>query len=322
MAIVTNAYSTFTAVGNREDLADIIYDISPMDTPFFSRAPKTSATHKTHEWQTDSLAAAADNAALEGDTATAVAVTASTKVSNFTQIFEKAVTVSGTQRSVNSAGRADEYSYQTMKQGRELKRDIEHGLTRNYAGTAGGIGTARHLGSLESWLSTNRTTVGVSTSGVATAGWSTSGIIAPVDASTAGSFTKASLDAVIEACWTSGGNPTVILCGPHNRTQLSGFTGISTLFTDAQKTDQTYLQGAVDFYKSNFGTLEVVPSRFSRDATVSVLDMDYFAVAELRPMQLTPMAKTGDADTAQILCELTLEVRNEAASGKVTDCTT
>ena len=321
MTLPTNTWTSFSAIGNREDLADVIYDISPMDTPLLSMAPKGRASGVYHEWQTDALRAAAANRALEGDDATGATLAATTRVGNYCQISQQTVVVSGTQRAVDSAGRADEYSYQVAKAGREIKRDMEFALTQNQASSAGGAGTARSLASLESWLATNKTSVGTGTAQT-TPGFASGTVAAPTDSSVAGSFTKAALDAVIEACWTQGGDPKVIMCGPHNRTQLSGFTGISTLQTDANANQDVTLMGAVDFYKSNFGILKVVPNRFQRDQTVFVLDMEYIAVDTLRDMQVNPLAKTGDNDKAQLICEYTLAVRNEAASGKVTDATT
>lgn len=321
MTLPTNTWTSFSAIGNREDLADIIYNISPTETPFVNMAKKESAKAVFHEWQTDSLRAAAANRALEGDDATGVTLAATTRVGNYCQISQQTVVVSGTQRAVDSAGRADEYSYQTMKSGKELKRDMEYALTRNQASSAGGAGTARSLASLESWLATNKTSVGTGTAQT-TPGYSSGTVAAPTDSTVAGTFTKAALDAVIQACWTQGGDPTVIMVGPHNRTVISGFSGISTLQTDANANQNVTLMGAIDFYKSNFGTLKVVPNRFQRDQTAFVLDMEYLCISALRSMKVTPLAKTGDNDKAQLLHEFTLKVNNEAASGKITDCTT
>lgn len=322
MAVPTNTVTAHSAIGNREDLVDIIYDISPMDTPFLSEASKGTANAVYHEWQTDALEAAAANRQIEGDDATANTFVATTRVGNYCQISRKTVSVSGTQRAADTAGRADEFAYQVAKRGREIKRDMEFALTRNQASSAGGSGTARSLASLESWLATNKTTAGVSASGATTPGFSSGTVAAPTDASTAGSFVKADLDAVIQECWNQGGDPKVIMCGPHNRTQISGFSGISTLQTDANANQDVTLMGAVDFYKSNFGILKVVPNRFQRDATVFVLDMEYLGVAMLRDMEFTDLAKTGDSDKTMITAEYTLQVKNEAASGKITDCTT
>jgi len=198
---------------------------------------------------------------------------------------------------------------------------MEYALTRNQASSAGGAGTARSLASVESWLSSNKTSQGTGTAQT-TPGFSSGTVAAPTDSTVAGTFTKAGLDAVIQACWTAGGQPDVLMVGPHNRTRVSGFVGISTLFTDAQAQESTYLQGAVDFYKSNFGTIRTVPNRFQRDQTALVLDLEYFCLSTLRNMEVEELAKTGDSDQSQLVCEYTLEVKNEAASGKVTDLTT
>jgi hypothetical protein len=321
MGLPTNAWSTFSVIGAREDLADVIYNISPTDTPFISMAAKVKATGVFHEWQTDALRAPAANRALEGDDATGVTVVASTRVGNRCQISQQTVVVTGTSRSVNTAGRGDEFSYQVVKSGEELKRDMEWALTRDQASSSGGISVARSLGSLESWLATNKTSVGTGTAQT-TVGFSGGAVTTPTDSTIAGTLTKAALDAVIRLIWTEGGNPDTIMVGPHNRTIISGFSGISTLQTDASAKGDVTLIGAVDFYKSNFGILKVVPNRFQRDKTCFVLDFDYLAIAALRLMKLTPLAKTGDNDKAQMLHEFTLEVRNEKACGKVTDCTT
>ena len=261
MTLPANTFTSFTSIGNREDLADVIYNISPMDTPFIMAADKNiEASAVYHEHQTDSLRDAGTNRQLEGDDATGKTLNPTTRVGNYCQISEETVIVSGTQRKIATAGRRDEYSYQTAKSGKQLKRDMELALTQNQASSAGGEGTARSLGSLESWLSTNKTSVGTGTAQT-TPGFSSGVVAAPTDSTVQGTLTKAALDAVIQACWTQGGDPDTIMVGPHNRTVVSGFSGISTLQTDASATADVTLVGAVDFYKSNFGTLKVVPNR-------------------------------------------------------------
>lgn len=321
MTVPANTVLTYSVTGNREDLADVIYDISPMDTPFLSEAAKYTADAVYHEWQTDSLDAAAANRQLEGDDATANTLSPTTRVGNYCQISSKVVQVSGTQRKVDSAGRADEFSYQVAKRGRELKRDMERALTQNQASSAGGAGTARSSASLESWLSTNYVSAGTGTAQTVP-GFSSGTVAAPTDSTIAGTFVKADLDTAIQNCWTEGGDPKIIMVGPHNRTQISGFAGISTLQTDAQAGQDVTLMGAVDFYKSNFGTLKVVPNRFQRDETAFVLDMEYLGVSTLRNMEIDPLAKTGDSDKSLLICEYTLRVNNEAASAQVRDLTT
>jgi hypothetical protein len=321
MTAPTNTVTTVSAIGNREDLADIIYDISPMDTPFLSRASKSRATAVYHEWQTDSLDAAATNQKVEGDDATAATFVASVRVGNYLQISSKTISVSGTQRAVNSAGRADEYSYQLAKRGREIKRDMEFALVQNQASTAGSATSARSLASLESWLATNKTSVGTG-GGSTTPGFSSGTVAAPTDDGTPGTFTKASLDDVIQKCWTNGGDPKVIMTGPFNKTVASGFANIATLYKEVPGVQQGTILGGADLYVSNFGEHMIMANRFQRDRTVLVLDMEYLGVATLRDMETISLGKTGDADRTQLLVEYTLVVKNEAASGKVTDCTT
>jgi len=317
----TTAHDVGSAGGNREDLADIIYDISPMDTPTVAMAAKMSGKGVFTEWQTDALDAAAANRQIEGDDAANNTFVQTTRVGNYNQISKKVVQVSGTQRAVDSAGRADEFTYQLSKRGREIKRDMEFAISRNQASSAGGAGTARSLASLESWLSTNKTSLGTGTAQT-TPGFGSGVVPAPTDSTVAGTFTKAGLDAVIQACWTEGGAPDTIMVGPFNRTQVSGFSGISTLQTDAKPGVDVTLMGAVDLYKSNFGTLKVVPNRFQRDQTAFVLDFEFIVLSTLRDMELTELAKTGDSDRSQMIVEYTLRMNNEASCGKVTDLTT
>jgi len=248
-------------------------------------------------------------------------MTATTRLANFCQILDKGVIVSGTQEATDKAGRRSEMAYQIAKRGKELKRDLEFALTRNTGSSAGASGTGAAMAGVEAWLATNRTTLGATVAGATTPGYSTTHAAA-TDASVAGTFTKAGLDQVIQEVWTSGGNPRIIMTGAHNKTVLSGFTGIATLYKEIPKLQQGVIVAGADVYVSDFGEHTVVPNRFSRDQTALVLDMEYFAVSYLRPFQQIPIARTGDATKRLLLAECTLEVRNEAASGKVSDLLT
>lgn len=321
MAVPTNTVSTVSAIGNREDLANIIYDISPTDTQFLSRAQRNKASAVYHEWQTDSLEAAGANRQIEGNDSTANTFVATTRLGNYCQISTKTISVSGTQRAVNAAGRADEFSYQMVKRGQEVKRDMEYALTRNQASSSGGAATARSLASLESWLATNKTSVGTGTAQT-TPGFSSGTVVAPTDSTVAGTFVEANLKDVIQKCWTQGGDPKIIMCGPFNKQRASGFAGIATQYRQNTGNARATILGAADVYISDFGEHQIMANRFQRDQTVLVLDMEYLGVSILRNMETTPLAKTGDSDRSMLLTEFTLEVRNERASGKITDCTT
>ena len=312
MAQPTNTFDTYDSVGEREDLSDVIYNISPTDTPFLSSAAKTAATAVLHEWQTDSLAAAVtNNAVIEGDEATLDASNATTRLSNSTQIMDKTVVITGTQEAVDKAGRASELAYQIAKKAKELKRDMEATITGNIAEVTGGSSTARKMGTLRSWVATNDDMGAGGSSGGA-------GNTAATDG-TQRVFTESALKSVIKSVWNEGGDPTMIMVGPFNKQKLSGFTGNSTRF-DAGADATLYT--SVDVYASDFGQLQVVPNRFSRDRDAWVLDMNYWGVAFLRDFSMHELAKTGDTEKRQLLVEATLESRNEAASGLVADLTT
>ncbi len=313
MAQPADTFSSYDAVGNREDLSDVIYDISPTATPFLSGIAKTTATATNHEWQTDSLAAASStNAVIEGDDAVTDASSPTVRLGNYTQILDKVPRVTGTQRANDSAGRGDEMDYQVAKRMKEIKRDVESSLLANNAKVAGNDTTAREMAGVESWIATN-TSFG--TGGADPTGDGT-------DARTDGTqraFTDTLLDPVLAAIADQGGEPTKIMVGSFNKQAISGFTGNAPRRVDGM--DQVLSQ-AVFVYRSDFGDLEIEFNRFQRARTALILDMDMWAFATLRDFQSMDLAKTGDTDRKQILVEGTLEARQEAANGVVADLTT
>jgi hypothetical protein len=314
MTQATNTFDTYDAVGIREDLQDVIYSISPTETPFMSAAAREQVKNTFHEWQTDSLAAAVtNNAVIEGDEATLDASTATSRIGNYTQIMDKTVVITGTQEAVDKAGRASELAYQIAKKSKELKRDIESTLLTNQARAAGSSSAARTFASMGAWIATNSNKASDGTDPTASDG---------SDARNDGTqraLTEDMLKDVIKGTWNAGGNPSVVMVGPFNKQKISGFTGGNTRF-DASE-DKT-LYTSIDVYSSDFGDLEVVPNRFSRDRDALVLDMDYWSVGFLRDFTMHELSKTGDAEKRQILAELTLISRNEGASGGVFDLTT
>ena len=317
MAQVTGTYSVYDAAGLREDLSDIIYSISPTETPFMSGIGKEKATAVLHEWQTDSLAnAVANNAQIEGDEIGFSAPSATTRVNNRTQISRKSVIVTGTLDSVSKAGRNNELAYQISKASKELKRDMESSLTANNSPVVGDDSTARELAGLAGWIQQNND------AGAGGANGQVSGADVPGTARTDGTqraFTESQLKSVIKKCWDEGGDPSMIMLGSFNKQVLSGFTGGSTRFDPAEN---KRLVAAVDVYESDFGSMTVVPNRFQRARDVFVLQPDMFATAFLRDFQIMDLAKTGDATKQALLAEYTLVSRNEKASGAVFDVTT
>jgi hypothetical protein len=312
MATPTDAASTYDLVGNRESLADIIYDVSPMDTPFISSIPRVQASSTYHEWQTDSLAAAAQNAHIEGEDATNTTPSPTTRLGNYMQIAKKVPSVTNTQRIVSSAGRQDDLDYQIMKMGNELKRDMEKDVLDNNAQVAGNESTARELAGAPTWLTSN-TDAGSGGSDAAGTG---------ADARTDGTqraFAESQLKTVLSSIWDNGGNPDIIMAGSFNKQAMSAFSGGATRTVDAS---DKRLNAAIDVYVSDFGELAVVPNRFMRARDCLVIQSDMWALPVLRDFDETPLAKVGDSDRVQLVTEYSLQCSNEAASGGVFDLTT
>ena len=312
-------YQTYTAIGQREDLADVIYNISPTDTPFMSSIGKTKATAVYHEWQKDALAAVnTSNAVIEGATASDATLSPTTRVGNRTQISAKTVKISGTLETVNKAGRRSEKAYQLAKASAEIKRDMEAILLSNQVAAAGdGSSTARVLGGLQTWLSSNTSNGSGGSAGSNGTTARTTG--------TDRAFTSTLLNTVVQSAYTNGGTPTMLLVTPAQKVVASTFTGIATRYRDVPANQQAQIIGAADVYVSDFGIIQIVPDRFipnsDSDDTAFLLDTEMAAVAYLRPFQTNELAKTGDADVTQLLVEYTLEVKNEAAHGIISDLT-
>lgn len=311
----TDIFDTYDMVGIREDLEDVIYDISPMDTPVLSMAKRMKAKQVYHEWQTDALASAsATNHVIEGDEATTDAQTATTRVGCRMNISDKVVLVSGTARAVDSAGRGDELDYLVAKAGKELKRDMESLICSNNASVTGNSSTARETGGFESWITSNESRGATGADG----GFSSGNTAAATDG-TQRAFTESLLKEVIREAWESGGEPDKLILGSFNKQVMSTFTGNATRQV---KAEGEKLYASVDWYKSDFGMIKVMPSRFSRSRSGLLIDPEYIGVAYLRPFTTHKLAKTGDSDRMQLLVEYGLVVKNQAAHGVIADLTT
>lgn len=312
MPQLTNTFSTYGAIGNREDLIDIITRISPTDTPFYSSVPKGKATNTLHEWQTQDLAAVVTNAQIEGDEATNIAITPTVRLNNRTQISTKTVVVSGTQQSgMDPAGRKDEMAYQITLKGLELKRDVESALCQNTTAVVGNNTTARVCRGLEGWVATN--------SSVGATGVNPNYITntAPTDG-TARAFTETLLRAGLLGAYNEGGNPDTLMLGPAQKQTFSSFTGGNTRFDISEDKAVT---NSVDVYISDFGRIKAVPNRFQRNRTAFGLEMQRWKFCNMRPMFTKDLAETGDFTRKQIIWEWTLESLAEKSGFAVRDLT-
>jgi len=317
MAQPSNTFDSYDAKGIREDLENVIYDISPEETPFYSSAKKVSASNTLHEWQTDSLRSSAANAHIEGDDTTANAMTATARLGNYTQIFKNAVIIPDTDSGLDKAGRATEMAYQTLKIAKEQKLDIEKALFDNNKREAGSASAARELGGVGSFMTTNVNNVG-------TSGANPTGSVPGATARTDGTqtvFTQADFDLTMQECWENGGRPDTVYLSAFQMNKALGFAGNNNQRSTVKAASEGVINH-MDVYVTPWGTVEFTPTRENRGRDVFIMQSDMWAVGVLRATKNTALAKTGDNTKRQVLTELTLISKNEKASGLVADCTT
>ncbi len=300
--------------GKPRDLMDMIFNVAPTDTPFLSMCGKSEATQTLHEWQTDTLASPAENAALEGADTTAVSESFTTELSNKTQILRKGINVSGTAQAVKQAGVSRQYAYQMALRTRELKKDVEYALLQNKVARAdNGSSEGRLMTGLPCWMQTNYATEDGTKASL------------PGTACTAGTTrvpTEAMLKALLTDIYNAGGNPDRIMMAPDIRVKMSEVLSGGT--TRMEKAERRKATAVIDVYVSDFGALKLVPNRvqafepFSKTCAF-VLDPQYWKVAYLRGFTEERLAVTGDSLKGHVLVECTLEARNDASSGVLAD---
>lgn len=317
MAIVANTFTSFDAKGVREELSDVIANISPETTPAQSNIGSKNVSNTFFEWQTDELAAVDKTPVIDGDDVTSFdATSATSRLGNYTTILRRTIVLADNLAAQDLAGRNDEMAMQIAKRGKELKRDLEAVILDNNARAAGNSSTARETAGLPAWLTTN-------TNFNATGGADPTGD--GTDARTDGTqraLTETMVKDVMQKAFSAGGEPSILMVGPFNKTVVSGFAGIAAQRYMAPSDGPTTIIGAADVYMSDFGTLQVVPNRFQRERDAFLLDPEYASVNYLRPVQTVDLAKTGDAEKKMLLVEAGLEVTSPDAHGMIADLTT
>jgi len=306
-------FTTATAVGEREDLSDVITRIDPDETPVFSALKKETGNGVFVEWQVQELAAAsATNYVNEGADAALATPTATTRLGNYMQISVKDAQISGTLDAVDKAGRDKETAYQKVLKGLELRRDIEKSL---HADTARSGSDPRKAGSLSSWISN----VSVGATGAAPTGDGS-------DLPTGGTdrdLTLAMIDEAMQAAYTDGGQPNMLVVSPAKKVAFSDLNGGSVATNQINYTAprEAAIVGSVSLYLSDFGQLDVVIDRFASDDRVYLLDSDYASICTLpsRNFAVSELARTGDSEKFQIVTEWTLKVSAPKAHGAVYD---
>ena len=304
MAVFTGTSHVYNMAGtsgvgkfNREDLSDLITNISPTKTPFISSIGRTKANAVLHEWMQDSLATAANNAHIEGNEITFTAASSGTRVNNRTQIHLKSVIISGTQDVVNKAGKGKEMAYQVAKLTKEIARDMEFGALNNTQSVAGNATTARQMEGVAGWISDNVTDIGTGTT----------------------ALEQTHLETAVKQAWDDGGDPNLIICNSFNKQKISSFTTGVTKNLDA---NDKKLVHAVDVYESDFGVMQVKPDHFVNADDVHFIDTNLWKLAYLRPLKLHKLAKTGDAEKSALICEVTLQCGDEKGNASVVDTST
>lgn len=311
MAQPAETFSAFDAVGNREDLSNLIANVDPYDTPFMSLLRTDTATATLTEWQSDTLDAPnLANAVIEGDDTAGEAITPTVRLRNSLQTSKKNLVISTIQEKVDKAGRASEMSYQIMKKGKRLKTDMEGIVSQNQARDSGSDTVARKLRGMEAWYATNISRGAGGANGTDTT--------AATDG-TQRAFSEALLKTVLQLAYTNGANIKYAMFGPFNRTQMSAITGGATKFYNVQ---DKRLIATITVYESDFHVLKIIPNRFSRDRTLHLLDPEYAAIAWLEPIGMRDLAITGLTNKKLIWGTYTLKVDTERAHGVVADLTT
>lgn len=322
MAVITNTFQSTSAVGNREDLSDIVSRITPQDTPIYSMIGKEKVSNTRSEWEIDTLRAPAANAQLEGDEYSFTAVTVPTRVGNRTQIFREGWIVSKTQEAIDNAGSVEKIAEQKIKSGIHVRKDMELAIVSNTASVAG---ATRLLGGLPSWLTSNVSRGATGANGGYSSG---TGLTVAATNGTQRAFTKTLLDTVMQSAYVSGANVTDVICSPYVKSVFVTFmsdTNVATFRYMADGKGKNTIVGTADIYEGPFGKVTVTPNRVMATSAavarnVFLLDAEYLKWGNLRPIQEdTGLAKTGDAVKGMIIGEGTLKVKNEAALGVVAD---
>jgi hypothetical protein len=312
----TNVFETYQSKSIREDLADVIYNVTPDETPLLSSLAQVKASQTYHEWQVDSLRQSGNNFHLEGDNTAGDLVNPTIREGNYSQIFKNAATISGTDQSVTNAGKGKELAYQLIKTGSEQKLDMEKAIMANVARVAGATGTPRKLGGLGAWLKTNVTNIGGS------GGANPTGSIGGATARTNGTqtvFNQTKFDTCMQSVWENGGKPNMVILSAFQMSKALGFVGNNNQRSTGASGK---VENLLNVYVTPWGNVSFVPARENQSRDVWIIESNKLAIASLRPMKQEALAKTGDSETRQVVTECTLVVRNEKALGLVADCST
>jgi hypothetical protein len=322
MAVVTNTFQSTSAKGNREELSDVVSRITPEDTPIYSLIEKVSFKTVHPEWETDDLAAPADNVQLEGDDYAFGATTPAVRMGNYAQIMRKDGIISGTQDATDNAGSVEQVKYQKLKKGVELRKDVEFSITTANASVAG---ATRKSGSLSTWITSNVSRGATGANGGYSVG--TGLTVAPTNG-TQRAFTKALMDSVMQSGYQNGANFKHVVCSPYVKSVFVTFmsdANVASFRYAANNGKSNSIVANADIYEGPFGKVMIQPNRVMAGAAalarnVFFIDPEFAEYGWFRKIaEDKEVAKTGDARKFVLLGEGGLKVKNERGLGVIAD---
>lgn len=324
MTQVAGTTDSFDVASLKESLDSVIWDLFPMDTYFQNHIDKVSVSQPQHQWVFDTLAAAANNKQIQGDSFTYATVATASRVSNYTQIARKAITVSDTLIASSTVG-GNAMGREVMKKMKEYKRDVEFDLLGRQGSSAGATNTAAASGGVLAWIwgqgaAVAGNTIAATSSAGTTPSYASAAVAGQTDGTTAASsVTYTDVENAAELAWLDGGEPDTILCSSGQKKVVDAFTSRATRTADISKTEQLSVQGSVNILVTSFGTFKVVLSRYIPRNCMVLLQMDKWAMGQLRPTKVLEPAQTADAKNKVIIGEYTLIARNPNSSAKIVD---
>lgn len=290
---------TYQDTARREDLLDVIGDVSPDETPLMTLFGTSTARGTLHEWLTYSVSRPTSvTADIEGENTSFVDLTQPSRANNVTQIIKQSLQVSRTERKVNVAGMGDPYAFQKADALRQLKMKMEYAIL-NAAKASGNSGVARQMNGVDAFI----------TSVVTARNSGTSFSEQELNDMGADAYTAVRADKVFD----------LVLCTVKIKQAIAGFGGNSTRYIDAS---ERRLTKDILVYDSAVGSHRIMHHRDVRNTagttTVYGLREDMHKVAYLDKPMFEELSKVGDADRAHWVTEFTLEVLQQAADLKRT----
>jgi hypothetical protein len=306
-------FKTYDQVGIKEDVSDVISNISPTTTPFQSLLKSERVNNTVFQWQEDELASVADNAQVEGFTASDNTLSPTVMRQNYTQIMSKVINISATADAVSTYGRAKETAYQLAKKSAELKREFEFHLVgkAQNAVVGNGTSTARRFANAFGTDVNSDAVIDASVTVTIDGNGATSGT--PV-----GPLTEAAILEVNQKLFEAGSEATYIMVKPADSLIIAGFdkaSGRNRTINDEKKT----IVNAVDLYVSPFGEQKVIINRFLKATECLVFKPEMWRLVTLRPFTRELLAKAGDNDRHMIVGEYSLKHLNYKGTGRVTN---